>query len=331
MQLPPTSLPNESNTIQNQAMADLSVVIINWNGGEGLLQTLVTLRDALNGDPASEMILVDNASTDGSADEAQRRFPRLCVLRHMTNIGFGAANNVALTRATGRYVLVLNPDVRIDATALATLICFMETHPTAGACGPKILEADSSTISPWCARRDPRPLDILFEYTYLYRLFPRHRLFARYTMGNWDHAEDRQVDALSGACMLVRREVIEQAGGFDEQFFMYGEDLDWCRRMRCAGWQVWFVAAASVRHDGAHSTRQVSDRGAYWSVDSIVRYFRKWEGPFGLLKVRLALSPGCLMRSLAWLSVGCLRPRQMRYALTRSAGYLKYSWLSWTI
>jgi GT2 family glycosyltransferase len=228
-------------------------------------------------------------------------------------------------------VLVLNPDTRVTRAAVDTLVQFMESRPRAGACGPKILEADASIASPWCARRDPRPLDVFFEYCYLYRLFPRHRLFARYTLGDWDHASDREVDALSGACMLVRRDVIKHVGGFDEQYFMYGEDLDWCRRMRQAGWQVWFVAAATIRHGGARSTRQVGDHGAFWSVASIVRYFRKWGSRSDLFKAKLALSMGCLLRSVAWLSAGCFRPRQVRYAFSRSLGYLKNSWSAWTM
>ncbi len=311
-------------------MVDVSVVVVNWNGGDSVIQMLGALDAALDDGQTFEVFLVDNASMDGSAQEAEHRFSRLRVLHSERNLGFGAANNLVFSRTGGRYVLIMNPDVLASQVALEALLAFMETHPQAGTCGPRIVEADGRTLSPWCARRDPRPLDVFFEYSYLYRLFPRSRLFARYTMGDWDHANDRQVDALTGACMLVRREVIEQVGGFDEQFFMYGEDLDWCRRMRQRGWQVWFVSSATVQHSGAHSTRQVGDHGARWSVQSIVRYFYKWGRPFDLFKVRLALSIGCLLRALAWLGVGCLRPRQLRYALTRSTGYLKYSLLSWT-
>jgi GT2 family glycosyltransferase len=305
--------------------------VVNWNGGAGLIQTLGALDEAPGGDPTTEAILIDNASTDASADRAARRFPWLRVIRNAANLGFGAANNVGFSQTRGRYVLVLNPDTRVTRAAVDTLVQFMKSHPQAGACGPKILEADARSVSPWCARRDPRPLDVFFEYAHLYRLFPRHRLFARYTLGDWDHACDREVDALSGACMLVRREVIEQVGGFDEQYFMYGEDLDWCRRMRQAGWQVWFVAAAAIRHWGGRSTRQVGDHGASWSVESIVRYFRKWGSRTDLFKARLVLSMGCLLRSVAWLLVGCFRPGQVRHAFSRSLGYLKNSRLAWTI
>ena len=311
-------------------MCLLSIVLVNWNGGDQLFCTLESLDRALISiHTTSEVILVDNASTDGSANEAERRFSRLRVLHSERNLGFGAANNLVFSCACGRYVLIMNPDVLASQVALEALLAFMETHPQAGACGPKILEADNQTISPWCARRDLQPLDVFFEYAYLPRLFSRHRLFSRYTMGDWNHAEDRPVDSLTGACMLVRREVIDQVGGFDEQFFMYGEDIDWCRRMRQHGWQVWFVAAASVRHIGAHSIRQTSDHGARWSIESYIRYFRKWGRPLDLLKVRVALSIGSLVRSVAWLGAACLRPRRWRYALSRSASYLRCSVLAW--
>jgi GT2 family glycosyltransferase len=306
----------------------LSTIVVNWNGGETLLESLARLQRALDG-AAHEVVLVDNASADGSAREAARRFPQWRTLFNDRNVGFGAANNQAFAHAQGRYVLILNPDVHLDRSALHTLVDFMESRPQVGACGPKVLESDGRTISPWCARRDPGPLDVFFEYVFLYRLFPRHRIFARYVMGAWDHADSRSVDALSGACLLVRREVVEQVGGFDERFFMYGEDLDLCRRIRRSGWEVCFVADAVVRHEGARSTRQVSDRGARWAVESHVQYFRKWGGSLDVVKARLALSLGCLMRCVAWLVWACLRPRQLRYALSRSAGYLLYVALAW--
>ena len=310
-------------------MVDVSIVIVNWNGGSELLRTLEAVRAAAVDRPC-EIVLVDNASTDGSADAVPRRFGDVRVIRNPVNIGFGAANNVAFSIARGRYVLLLNPDALIDRPALDHLMAFMDTHPQVGACGPRITEADGRSLSLWCARRDPHPLDVLFEYAYLYRLLPRHRPFARHVMGDWNHGDDRPVDALSGACMLVRREAIDQVGGFDEQFFMYGEDIDWCRRMRQAGWLVWFVAAASVHHAGARSTQQVGDHGARWAVESHLRYFRKWGTPLDVLKVRLTLSLGCTLRSLAWLVALPFRPCERRYALRRSAGYLRYSFLAWT-
>jgi GT2 family glycosyltransferase len=309
-------------------MHDLAIIIVNWNGGTVLLQALDALHRALEGRKA-QVLLVDNASTDSSADDVHHQFSQIALIRNATNLGFGAANNKGFAQAHGRYVLVLNPDVQINRAALGTLVQFMESHPRSGACGPGILEANGRTASPWCARRDPHPLDVFFEYAYLYRLFPHQRFLARYVMGDWDHASDRQVDALSGACMLVRREVIERVGGFDEGFFMYGEDLDWCRRIRQGGWQVWFVPGATVLHTGAHSTRQIGDHGARWAVASHLRYFRKWGRPGDLVKVRVALSVGCLSRALAWLLAAVLHPRQWRYALSRSAGYCQYSWLAW--
>ena len=112
---------------------------------------------------------------------------------------------------------------------------------------------------------------------------------------------------------------------------MYGEDLDWCRRLRCAGWLVWYVASAEVQHEGAHSTRQVSDRGSRWSLESYLLYFRKWGSSGEMVRARLALSSGSLIRASAWFVVSLLRPRHFRYALYRSAHYLQYAWLAWMI
>lgn len=310
-------------------MSELSVILVNWNAGAELLNTLSALYQALASLPDSEVILVDNASTDGSAQAAAQKFPTLKVIYNSTNLGFGAANNIGFAQAQGRYILLVNPDLRITSAALQAMLDFMETHPQAGMCGPKVLESDGVTISPWCARRDPYPWDVFCEYAFLTRLLPTHPLFARYVMGDWDHVSNREVNALTGACMLVRREVIEQISGFDEQFFMYGEDIDWCRRIRRGGWQVWYVAAAEVQHEGAHSTRQIDDRGSRWSLESYLRYFRTWGSGFELLRARLALSSGNLVRALIWLATAAGRPRQFRYAVQRATHYFHYTLLAW--
>ncbi len=310
-------------------MCYLSVILVNWNAGSRLLSTLAALDQALAAIPESEVVLIDNASSDGSARTAAQQFPQVKVVYNPTNLGFGAANNIGFTRAQGRYILLVNPDLRMEAAALEAMLDFMEAHPQAGICGPRILESDGATISPWCGRHAPRPRDVFFEYSFLYRLFPHNRFFARYVMGDWDHASDREVEALTGACMLVRREVITQTGGFDEQFFMYGEDLDWCRRIRLARWQIWFVAEAEVIHIGGHSTQQTSDHGARWGMESHLRYFRKWGNSVEVFKLRLALSVGCAIRAMTWLGMSVIRPRQFRYAFRRATDYLYYILLAW--
>ncbi len=310
-------------------MSELSVILVNWNAGVELLNTLGALCQALATLPDSEIILVDNASADGSAQAAAQNFPALKVIYNSTNLGFGVANNLGFAQTQGRYILLVNPDLRMNWAALQVMLDFMEAHPQAGMCGPKVLESDGVTISPWCARRDPHPWDVFCEYAFLIRLFPKHPLFARYVMGNWDHASNREVNALTGACLLVRREALDQVGGFDERFFMYGEDLDWCRRIRRRGWQVWFVTAAEVQHEGAHSTRQIDDRGSRWSLESYLRYFRIWGSGFELLKARLALSSGNHIRAVIWLATAVGRPRQFRYALQRATHYFHYTLLAW--
>ena len=311
-------------------MCKLSVILVNWNAGAKLLITLDVLYRALAALPESEVILIDNASSDGSAQAVAQQFPQLKVTYNSTNLGFGIANNIGFSQAQGRYALLVNPDLLMNTAAFEAMFNFMEAHPQAGVCGPKVLESDSVTVSPWCARRDPQPWDVFCEYAFLTRLFPRQRLFARYVMGDWDHTTNREVDALTGACMLVRREAIEQTSGFDEKFFMYGEDLDWCRRIRQAGWQVWYVASAEVQHEGARSTRQMSDHGSRWSLESNLRYFRKWGGNGEIFRVRLALSSGNLIRAIVWLAVSLIRPRYFRYALRRSTQYFHYTILAWT-
>ncbi len=312
-------------------MCDLSVIVVNWNAGTELLRTLQTLYQALAVVPNSEVILVDNASTDGSTPAAAREFPQLQVVINPTNLGFGTANNIGFAQARGRYLLLVNPDLRVNAAALEVMLNFMQMHPKAGICGPKVTELDGVTLSSWCARRDPHPWDVFCEYAFLTRLFPSRYLFARYVMGDWDHSFNREVDALTGACLFVRREVVEQIGGFDEHFFMYGEDLDWCRRIRRASWQVWYVAGAAVHHVGAQSTRQVSDHGSWWSLVSYLNYFRKWGNLGEIFRARLALSSGNFIRAIAWFATSFIQPGHFRHTMHRSTQYFRYSVLAWVV
>jgi GT2 family glycosyltransferase len=318
--------------VGGRVLTDLSVLIVNWNGGRELLRALESVGSAADEGVAWEIILVDNASTDGSADEAVRRFPDVGLLRNPANVGFAAGVNAGLGLCGGRFVLLLNPDVRMEPGCAGRLLAFLDAHRRAGACGPLILEGDSKRISPWCARRDPRPVDVFLEYALLPRLFSRHRLLARYTMGDWDHASDRPVDVLSGACMLIRKEALDQVGGFDEGFFLYGEDMDWCRKARGAGWSVWFVAGAAAHHVWGHSARQIPKAAARWSLESHLRYFRKWGSAGDVRAIRLALSLGSLLRAFGWLGAGLFRPeRGQGNAIRRSADYLKQATLVWTI
>lgn len=290
------------------AEADLSVVIPSYNTRELMEQALRTVAEASEG-LRVQVIVVDNASRDGSPEMVEERFPGAELIRNDRNLGFGGANNIAFRRVEGRHVLLLNSDTIVRADTLRTLVEFMDAHPEAGAAGCKILNPDGS-LQLDCRRGFPTPMSAFWKLTGLSRLFPRSRRFARYNLTYLDPEETNEVDALSGSCMIVRRRVLEEVGGFDEDYFMYGEDLDWCYRMRRAGWRIYYVPATQIIHFGGASGRGESMRIQFRKNEAMsifvrkhmrdrYRFFPVWILRAGILAYGLYSFLGPLARNLA--------------------------------
>lgn len=298
---------------------DLSVVILNWNVCALLRGCLRSLAP----DPAGprpleiEIIVVDAGSTDGSAEMTVREFPSVRLLARPENLGYSRGNNLGLAAAAGRYLLVLNPDTQAAPGALPALVDFAEAHPQAGLAGPRLLNADGSTQS--SRRRFPTLGLAFFESTWLQPLAPRRWLDRYYAR---DLPDDRPavVDWVTGACLLIRREVYTQIGGFDEGFFMYSEELDYCRRARAAGWQVAYTPAAQVYHYEGKSSEQAPSAERHIRFQrSKIRYFRKYHGPAAAQALRLALLAN-FAQQLAVESAKALlgHKREMRLARVRA-------------
>jgi len=245
-------------------MLDLAVIIVNYNTRDYLRRCLTSIYNS-RGDFAFEVCVVDNASSDGSADMVRAEFPQARLIESPVNGGFAYANNLGL-RAYGfaseqtddraspedvpplpRYVLLLNPDTVLPAEALVTMLQFMEKHPEAGVAGPKLVLPDGR-LDLACRRSFPTPQISFYRMVGLSKLFPRHPRFGRYNLTYLDPDQVAEVDSVVGAFMLVRREAIQQVGLLDESFFMYGEDLDWAYRITQAGWKVYYNPAAVVLH-----------------------------------------------------------------------------------
>lgn len=252
---------------QSGMAVDLSVVIVSFNVRELLRGCLASVSQSSVLSPQSqagtyglglqtsdlglETIVVDNASADGSAVMVQQEFPAVQLIVNAQNRGYAAANNQGLRAARGRYVLLLNPDTVILDDALANLVRFLDEHPRAGAVGGRLVNADGSFQHG--AFRFPTLTMTLLDF------FPRHRLLdsalnGRYPRAWYDHAFP--IDHPLGACLAVRRETLAQVGLLDEGFFMYCEEVDWCQRIKRAGWEIWYVPDAPVIHYAAQSTRQ---------------------------------------------------------------------------
>lgn len=276
-------------------MADLSrlsIIIVSWNVRDLLAACLASLpREA-------ETIVVDNASGDGSAAMVLARFPHVRLITNEDNLGFTRANNQGIVQSQGSFILFLNPDTVVQNEALDTMITYLHEHPNVGVVGPQLRYGDGSLQS--SRRRFPTLATALFESTPLaWHLNPaRNRLALRYHMADRQPHQVQEVDWLVGAALLTRREVLHQVGGFDESYFMYSEELDWCRRVKKAGWRIVYLPAATITHyEGKSSEQVVAARHLRFNT-SKVRYFRKHHGALQAGVLRLAL---LAMYAVEWL------------------------------
>ena len=268
---------------------DLAVVVVNHNAGPYLRRCMESVHTAA-GDVALDVVVVDNASKDGSVERGVDGYPDVRIIRNRQNRGFAAAANQGIASTGAPFVLLLNPDAQVVGGTLAALVKVASERPRAGAVGALVRNPDGS-IQP-SARRVPR-LGEGLGHAFLGPLMPGNRYTRSYTMAGWDRASEREVEWVSGSAMLLRRSAFEEAAGFDEGYFMYVEDVDLCTRLRAAGWQVLFSPELEVIHQIGVSTKGQTGRMAFEHSRSIYRYFSKHlaHGPRALLKplVRLAL------------------------------------------
>jgi N-acetylglucosaminyl-diphospho-decaprenol L-rhamnosyltransferase len=263
-------------------MVDVSIVIVNWNVCDLLRRCLRSISSiqhpaSSNQHPATnvEIIVVDNASTDGSVDMVRDGFPDVHLVANVSNRGFSAANNQGIAVARGRYVLLLNPDTELVGEALAKMMAFADQYPDVGVVGPQLLNPDGSVQS--SRRRFPTLATAFFESTWLQRYAPR-RLLERYYVLDQPDDVIQDVDWVKGAAVMARREAIEHVGPMDEGFFMYSEELEWCRRFREAGWRVVYLPTAQIVHYEGKSSEQVLPARHIHFQTSKVRYFHQYHG-----------------------------------------------------
>jgi len=259
----------------------LSICIVNWNTRDYLRVCLQSLRDTAT-DLQPQTIVVDNASGDGSAAMVAEEFSEVALIANEENLGYAAANNQALEAATGDLKLVLNPDVVLPPGGVAELIACMERHPKAAAVAPKLVDPDGRTQL--SCRSFPDPDVLLFEALLLSKLFPRSPRFGRYRMSWWGYDDERTVDQPMTSALLLRTAALEEVGHFDQQFPIFFNDVDLCRRLWDAGWEVWFTPEVEVVHHVGASTRQVRPQMVAESHRSLLAYYEKnYRGKVGPL------------------------------------------------
>lgn len=284
----------------NQAdTPELSICLLGINAEEVLRGCIRSIHSSGLTVPY-EIIYVDNASTDGTRKMLERDFPTVRTVWNKQNLGYAQGNNQAIRMTSSRYVLLLNPDTLVEPGSISGLMGYMNSHPQTGIAGPKVLNSDGSFQS-HCKRGEARPWEVFCYFSGLAKLFPHSRTFSGYLLGFLDENEINHVPAISGSCMLIRREVIAQIGLLDEQFFAYQEDTDYCVRARKAGWKVTYAPTSKIIHFGGKggAGAQPYKQIFVWH-QSYFRYYRKQLAQdyfflfnwfyYGLMALKLAAS-----------------------------------------
>jgi N-acetylglucosaminyl-diphospho-decaprenol L-rhamnosyltransferase len=266
----------------SQPVPDVSIIVVNYNTGY-LLHRMFAALDVALASMKIQIVVVDNASSDDSLDILRNQFPFVELISNATNVGFGRANNQALPKVHGRYVLLLNTDAFVAPDTLAKTVAFMDGNPSYGVLGVKLIGGDG-TLQPSC-RYFPTPWNVFLQRSGLSRFRPNARLVDDMT---WDHASIRQCDWVPGCYYLVRSEVIRKVGLFDPRFFLYYEEIDHCRTVIAAGWQVIYYPFTEVVHIGGESAKSdgaitsVGRQISKLQIESELLYFRKYYGLTGL-------------------------------------------------
>jgi GT2 family glycosyltransferase len=282
---------------------DVTLVIVSWNTREMLRHCLQSVYESA-GVVDLQIIVVDNASADGSARMVAEEFPRVQLIANTENRGFAAANNQGVALARGRYVLLLNSDTIVLDGVIEKTVAFARTHPEAAVVGCRVLNADRTPQS--SCFLFPSALNLLIGALYLNKLFPRSRFWGRERLTWWDGLEARAVDVVTGCFMLVRRDAIAQVGGMDEAFFMYAEEADWCYRFQQAGWAVLFFPGANIIHLGGASSRQAPSKMRLQLAGSILYFLRKHRSRSQYVLGCLLTALFFLVRLPFWSAKGCL-------------------------
>lgn len=296
---------------------DLSIIIVNYNTRELLkacLRSVFAETDGLD----FEVFVVDNSSSDGSAKMVKNLFPRVHLIQNSRNLGFAEANNQAILKSQGRYVLLLNPDTVILSKALAKLVWFMDIHPDAGAAGCMLLNPGGSIQ--YSMRNFPTFLNQLSECFFLHRLFPRVAFFGEMVCDLERYEQTRIVDWVSGAALIVRKEAISQIGLLDESFFLYSEEKDWCYRAWQVGWKIYYYPEAQFIH---HHGESGTDPNLFSHLlRSRVKFFQNYNSPARTWLFKKIVALRLLIRISLWFILSLIDWRGSR-ARNKLKVYLK--------
>ncbi len=276
---------------------DLSIVIVSYNARQFLAPCLSALQKTIH-NISHEVIMVDNNSTDGSVHYVHTHFPATRVVQNQRNVGFAAANNQGIRVAKGTFILLLNPDTVVTATAVAKLVDYARNNPRVGILGCRVLNLSGQLQWDSCGHF-LTPATLCFRLMGLEKIFPRSKIFGRRLLYYWPRNSSQQIDWVSGVCMLIRRQLIEEAGLLDEQFFAYYEDMDYCRRASTDNYITFFLHDAQIYHVLSTSWREGSEKQLMVSLRSEKRYLKKYYGSLGVFFFNTLYVYGSSIRLLA--------------------------------
>lgn len=294
--LAPAAREDPAESVGPTGATDVSIVIVSYNSRDAVSDCLASLALG-DSTVAAETILIDNASSDGTPGLVRERFPWVRVTANADNLGYARAVNQGIGLSSGRYLLVLNPDVTVRPGSIGQLVRFMDDHADAGISASKLLNPDG-TLQYSC-RRFYTFLTLLLRRSFLGRVFRNSRAIADYLMLDYDHEESRPVDWVIGACMMVRREALRDIGLMDDRFFLYFEDVDWCYRTWQSGWRVYYVPESVMRHRHTRASAQIRlPRQVVAHALSLFHFYEKWgKAVYDVKRYRRVLSGALLLAS----------------------------------
>ncbi len=304
----------------------LSIIIVTWNGKKYAEECLHSLTAQPLGFSA-EIIVVDNASSDGTPEAVRAQFPQVHLIENDKNLGFARANNIGLAASRGRYVCLMNSDVVIPPGCMESMVAYLEANPTIGVLGPKMLSPDGGIG--YSVMRLPTVWNTLCCALGLHAVFPKSTWFGGFIMSGYPYDAIDDVEVLTGWFWMVPRKALDQVGGLDELFFMYGEDIDWCYRFLKAGWRVVFFSEAKALHYGAASSAKAPTRFYIEMRRANLQYFRKHAGRIRTFGYRVAIWLHELTRILGYSVIYTLSsPRRSEAALKMGRSIACLRWLS---
>jgi GT2 family glycosyltransferase len=301
-------------------VTDISIIIVSWNTKKYMEECLTSLR-GMEGNVSAEIIVVDNASADGTPEMIRTQFPDVKLIETGANLGFAKGNNVGIKEATGKYICLINSDVNVPSDCLNKMHAFMEQEPSIGLLGPGMLRPDGKVYR--SGMRFPTLWNLFLRALFLDSLFKSTGFFGGFLMKDFQFDHTRDIDVLNGWLWMARREALEQVGPLDGRFFMYAEDVDWCQRFHLAGWRVVFYAEAQAVHYGGASAASAPSRFNVEMQRANLQYWKKYHGRISLF---FYLMIGCLsytVRALGWAVIFLTKKSSRSRANIEVKQYLK--------